>query len=99
MVGVTQLGLLLHGSMSKFQSFLPSDLAITSRAFSKYTIESYQLSTEKSSKLYIHVFKHIRWISIEIMRKKIHINKHETLDKKEWRDQRNFFIIKELWYK
>jgi len=36
-VGVTQLGLLLHGSMSKFQSFLPSDLAITLRAFSKYT--------------------------------------------------------------
>ena len=37
---VTQLGLLLHGSMSKFQSFLPSDSAISSRAFSIYTYNS-----------------------------------------------------------
>jgi len=37
---VTQLGSLLHGSTSKFQSFLPSDLAISSRAFSIYTYNS-----------------------------------------------------------
>jgi len=53
---INQLGLLLHGSMSKFQFFLPSDLAISSRAFSKYTIESYQLlTTEKSSTLHTSV--------------------------------------------
>jgi hypothetical protein len=59
MGGVTQLDLLLHGSMSKFQSFLPSDLAISSRAFSIYAIETYQLSTENSSKLHTHIIKYI----------------------------------------
>jgi hypothetical protein len=58
-LGVAQLGLLLHGSMSKFQSFLPSDSAIDSRAFSNYTIKSYQLSTETSSKQQSHVIKYI----------------------------------------
>jgi hypothetical protein len=59
MGGVTQLDLLLHGSMLKFQPFLPSDLAISSRAFSIYAIETYQLSTENSSKLHTHIIKYI----------------------------------------
>jgi hypothetical protein len=64
MGGVTQLGLLLHGSMSKFQSFLPSAWAIALRASSKYTIESYQQCTENSSKLQTHIIKYIDRISI-----------------------------------
>jgi hypothetical protein len=56
---VTQFGLLLQGSVSNFQSFLPSELAISSRAFSKYTIESNQLSAEKSSKLHTYIIKYI----------------------------------------
>jgi len=67
-VGVAQLGLLLHGSMSKFQSFLPSDSAISLRAFSKYTIESYQLSTEIFL-FYKHVIKYIYTISISAKNK------------------------------
>lgn len=59
MGGVTQLGLLLHGSKSKFQSALPSDLAIISRALPKYTIEGYQLSTQKTFKLQIYAIKYI----------------------------------------
>jgi hypothetical protein len=59
MGGVTQLDLLLHGSMSKFQSFLPSDLAISPRVFSIYAIETYQPSTENSSKLHTHIIKYI----------------------------------------
>lgn len=55
---VTQLDLLLHGSKSKFQS-LPSDLAITCRALPEYTIEGYQLSTQKTSKLQINAIKYL----------------------------------------